>query len=147
VREWNGEELNDAPDLDMRKSLLVQLYLNMAAAYINLHHYKLAEQVIEDGLTLSDRVSQLYFRKAQSIGLCKNSSLDRLRLARSMAEKAIEMRPTEKIFSTANTNILKMLNLHDSETAYSDCLVQINEAITLAEGRQAELSKRVHARA
>lgn len=147
MREWNGEELNEAPDLDMRKSLLVQLYLNMAAAYIQLHHYRLAEQVIDDGLALSDRVSQLYFRKAQAIALCKNSTLERLRLARSLAERALEMRPTEKIFSTANANILKMLNLHDSETAYTACLAQVNEAITAAETRQAELSRRVHARA
>lgn len=78
MKEWNGEELHEAADLDMRKSLLVQLYLNMASAYINLHHYKLAEQVVNDGLALSDRVSQLYFRKAQCIGLCKNSTLEQL---------------------------------------------------------------------
>lgn len=47
------------------------------------------------------------------------------------------MRPNEKIFSTANANILKMLNLHDSEEAYSASLAQINEAITVAETRQA----------
>jgi isocitrate dehydrogenase len=87
----------------------------MAAAYINLHHYYLAEQIINDGLELSDRVSQLYFRKAQCIGLSKNSTLEKLRFARTLIEKAIEMRPNEKIFSTANVNILKMLNLHDSE--------------------------------
>jgi hypothetical protein len=75
VREWDGEELAETADVDMRKSLLVQIYLNMAAAYINLHHYKLAEQVIDDGLALSDRVSQLYFRKAQCIVLCRNSTL------------------------------------------------------------------------
>ena len=75
VREWDGEDLTESADVDMRKSLLVQLYLNMAAAYINLHHYRLAEQVIDDGLALSDRVSQLYFRKAQTILLCKNSTL------------------------------------------------------------------------
>ena len=62
----------------MRKSLLVQLYLNMAAAYINLHHYSIAEQIVNDGLELSDRVSQLYFRKAQTIGLCKSSTLEKL---------------------------------------------------------------------
>lgn len=78
MKEWNGEELHETADLDMRKSLLVQLYLNMAAAYINLHHYKLAEQVINDGFNLSDRVSQLFFRKAQCIGLCKNSTLEQL---------------------------------------------------------------------
>lgn len=131
----------------MRKSLLVQLYLNMAAAYINLHHYKLAEQVLDDGLILSDRVSQLYFRKAQSIGLCKNSSIERLHFARSLIQKALEMRPNEKIFSTANANILKMLNLHDSEAAYSACLAQIDEAISLAEAKQGELTKRIYARA
>lgn len=58
----------------MRKSLLVQVYLNMAAAYINLHHYSLAESVINDGLTLSENVSQLYFRKCQSIAYNKASS-------------------------------------------------------------------------
>lgn len=42
VKEFNGEELTESADLDMRKSLLVQLYLNMAAAYINLQHYSLA---------------------------------------------------------------------------------------------------------
>jgi hypothetical protein len=77
----------------MRKSYLVQLCLNMAAAYANLRHQDLAEQVANYGLLLSDRVSQLYFRKAQSIGLCKNSSLERLQLARSLAQKAVEMRP------------------------------------------------------
>ena len=59
----------------MRKSLLVQIYLNMAAAYINLHHYSLAEELINDGLTLSENVSQLYFRKAQSMAFNKASSL------------------------------------------------------------------------
>lgn len=73
----------------MRKSLLVQLYLNMAAAYINLHHYSLAERIINDGLELSDRVSQLYFRKAQSIGLSKSSTLEKLYQAKLLAEKAI----------------------------------------------------------
>ena len=39
---FDGEEMTDAPDIDMRKSLLVQVYLNMAAAYIQTHHYYLA---------------------------------------------------------------------------------------------------------
>jgi hypothetical protein len=34
--------MTDTPDVDMRKSLLVQIYLNMAAAYIQAHHYNLA---------------------------------------------------------------------------------------------------------
>lgn len=39
------------------------------------------------------------------------------------------MRPNEKIFSTANKNILKMLNLHDSEEAYLGCQLKINQAL------------------
>ena len=42
--------MTDTPDIDMRKSLLVQIYLNMAAAYIQTHHYYLAEKVCNDGL-------------------------------------------------------------------------------------------------
>lgn len=67
--------MTDTPDIDMRKSLLVQTYLNMAAAYIQTHHYYLAEQVCNDGLELTDKVSQLYFRKAQAISLRKDSSI------------------------------------------------------------------------
>ena len=68
----------EAPDIDMRKSLLVQIYLNMAAAYIYTHHYHLAQQVCDDGLLLSDKVSQLYFRKAQAISLRKDSSQEEM---------------------------------------------------------------------
>lgn len=45
--------MEQTADIDMRKSLLVQVYLNMAAAYINLNHFSLAEQVINDGLELT----------------------------------------------------------------------------------------------
>lgn len=114
VKEWNGEDMDEAPDIDMRKSLLIQVYLNMAAAYMNLNHFSLAEQVINDGLELSQKVSQLYFRKAQALSLRKDSSLENLRLAEECINRAITMKSEEKIFSTANTNILKMLNLHDA---------------------------------
>ena len=57
------------------------------------------------------------------------------------------MRPNEKIFSTANSNILKMLNLHDSESAYAACLAQVSEALTAAANRQSEATERVYSRA
>ena len=78
VKEYDGEDMTETNDLDMRKSLLVQLYLNMAAAYINLHHYSLAQRACDDAFALSDKVSQLYFRKAQAIGLSKSSSIPQL---------------------------------------------------------------------
>ena len=40
--------MDEKPDLDMRKSLLIQVYLNMTAAYIYLNHYSLAQQVLDD---------------------------------------------------------------------------------------------------
>lgn len=65
----------ETADIDMRKSLLIQSYLNMCAAYINTHHYSLAVKVCEEGLSLSDNVSQLYFRKAQALSLNKDASI------------------------------------------------------------------------
>lgn len=130
VKQWNGEDMDETPDIDMRKSLLIQVYLNMAAAYINLNHFSLAEQVINDGLGLSEKVSQLYFRKAQALSLRKDCSLDNLRVAEECISRAITMKKDEKIFSTANTNILKMLNLHDAEEAYKGCAAFVANKIT-----------------
>jgi hypothetical protein len=70
--------MEETADIDMRKSLLVQIYLNMAAAYINLNHFSLAERVIKDGLDLTEKVSQLYFRKAQTIAYRKDSNIEQL---------------------------------------------------------------------
>ena len=111
----------------MRKSLLIQIYLNMCAAYIQTHHYSLALQTCEDGLALSDNVSQLYFRKAQAIALDLSSSSEQLNTALSCAQIAIEKRANEKIFSTANANILKMLNLQDAAEAYQACLELVQQ--------------------
>lgn len=83
----------ESQDVDMRKSLLVQIYLNMASAYMNLDHFDLAESVMNDALALTDRVSQVYLKKAQSLIQRKDSSLDQLKLAKSYAEKAIQMKP------------------------------------------------------
>jgi len=67
--------MTETVDIDMRKSLLIQLYLNMAAAYIKLNHFSVAYQILEDALNLSDRVSQVYLRKAQAALSSKSSSL------------------------------------------------------------------------
>ena len=62
----------------MKNSLLIQIYLNMAAAYIKLNNFSLAVKILEDGLLLSDRVSQLYMRIAQAICYNKSSTIDAL---------------------------------------------------------------------
>jgi Tfp pilus assembly protein PilF len=65
--------MTETVDVDMRKSLLIQLYLNMAAAYLKLNNFSLANQVLDDAFRLSDKVSQVYLRKAQ-VALCNKSS-------------------------------------------------------------------------
>ena len=68
--------MTEAADIDMRKSLLIQIYLNMAAAYIKLNNFNLANQVLDDAFKLSDKVSQIYLRKAQAILSNKSSSIE-----------------------------------------------------------------------
>lgn len=86
--------MTDNPDIDMRKSLLVQIYLNMAAAYIQTHHYYLAENICDDALQLTDRVSQLHFRKAQALALRNDATIDKVMHAQQLIEQALQMRPS-----------------------------------------------------
>ena len=81
--------MNEDADIDMRKSLMIQVYLNMCSAYIHTHHYSLAIKVCDEGLSLSDKVSQLYFRKAQAIALKKDASKEELLTAKNCIEIAI----------------------------------------------------------
>lgn len=68
--------MEDAPDIDMRKSLMLQVLLNMAAAYCHLNHYSLALQCINDCMSLSEKVSQIYLRKAQVLIFNKGFTLE-----------------------------------------------------------------------
>ena len=35
----DGEELTETNDIDMRKSMLITLYMNMAVTYMSLFHF------------------------------------------------------------------------------------------------------------
>lgn len=113
----------------MRKSLLIQVYLNMAAAYMQLNHFSLAEEVMSDAAKLTGKVSQIYLRQAQSLTQRKGSTIEQLKEGKRLVSMAIAMRPEEKIFTTANANILKMLNLHDAAEVYQECLEKIEEKL------------------
>lgn len=86
----DGEEMSEVPDIDMRKSLMVQIYLNMAAAYMKLHHFSLAIQCCNDASSLTDRVSQILFRRAQAIVLNKTSTVTDLQEAHQLIQQAIQ---------------------------------------------------------
>jgi len=81
--------LTEDVDLDMRKSLLVQLYLNMAATYIKLDHHYLAYEVLGDAMKLSDKVSQIYLRLAQVALSNKSSTIEQLQEGLKNINKAI----------------------------------------------------------
>jgi len=68
--------MDETPDIDMRKSLMLQVLLNMAATYCHLNHYSVALQCIEDCFEFSVKVSQIYLRKAQTLIFHKGHSLE-----------------------------------------------------------------------
>ena len=121
----DGEEMQDTPDIDMRKSLMLQVLLNMSAVYCHLNHYSLALQCIDECLKLSEKVSQIYLRKAQALIFSKSYTLEDAYEARRCMEKALELKCTEKIFQS-NENILKMVNLHNAGESYQKTFDFVN---------------------
>jgi tetratricopeptide (TPR) repeat protein len=128
VKLCDGEDMEDAPDIDMRKSLMLQVLLNMSVAYGHLHHYTLALQCIEDCFGLTDKVSQIYLRKAQTLVFNKSCTFEDAQEAKKCMEKALELKSTEKIFQS-NENILKMVNLHNAGESYGKTLDLVNQKI------------------
>lgn len=39
--------------------------MNLSLAYMNLNHYNLALRVLQDAFEISDKNSQIYFRRSQ----------------------------------------------------------------------------------
>ena len=77
----------------MRKSLLVQILLNLSASYIMLNHYSLAYVCCEEAEQLTDKVSQIQFRKAQCVALNQSASVSQLQRAKETMELAISKKP------------------------------------------------------
>jgi hypothetical protein len=86
--------MEDTPDIDMRKSLMLQVLLNMAVTYCHMNHFSVALQCIDDCLKLSDRVSQVYLRKAQVLIFNKGHSLKEAEEAKKCMGKALELKAT-----------------------------------------------------
>ena len=55
--------------------------------------------------------------------------MEQAREAEKLICKAIDMKPNEKIYSQANANILKMLNLGDADEVYAKCLATVRAKI------------------
>jgi hypothetical protein len=68
-------------------------------------------------------------------------------VAEECISRAITMKSDEKIFSTANINILKMLNLHDAEEAYKGCAAFVANKITETQQLLNGIQSKVYERA
>eukprot|EP01016_Furgasonia_blochmanni_P052518 TRINITY_DN8385_c0_g1_i7.p1 TRINITY_DN8385_c0_g1~~TRINITY_DN8385_c0_g1_i7.p1 ORF type:complete len:720 (+),score=178.67 TRINITY_DN8385_c0_g1_i7:114-2162(+) len=113
----DGEEVTDQMEIDMRKSMLLQVYMNLCICYMALSHFKMALIAIEDAFKISDKNSQLLYRRSQVRSFNKGATLEDLYKAKADVELAIELRRVEKLFQQEG-GILKLLNLHNAEEAY-----------------------------
>lgn len=74
--------MSETYDTDMRKSLMVQILLNLASSYIMLSNYSLAYVCCSEAEMLTEKMSQIQYRKAQSIVYNKSASLEKLQEAK-----------------------------------------------------------------
>ena len=84
----DGEDMENSGDHDMRNSILLTIYLNMSAAYIQANHYTLALQVLDEAENAcgGKAGSQIYYRRSQAITSNLASTLDDLRKAKEYIE-------------------------------------------------------------
>ncbi len=117
----DGEDMENSGDHDMRNSMLLTIYLNMSAAYIQANHYTLALQVLDEAENAcgGKAGSQIYYRRSQAITSNLASTLDDLRKAKAHIEQAINLFQYEKIHKQ-KPKILHMLNLDNCLEAYND---------------------------
>lgn len=117
VELHDGEDVKEQNEVDMRISMLVNIYMALACAYLKNNHYSMAITAIEDGLKLNNLTSQLYFRRSQARAYNKSSTLEDLVKAKEDIEKAIEIKHYEKLFQQ-EPGILKILNVHNAGEIY-----------------------------
>jgi len=117
VELHDGEELKDSNEVDMRMSMLINIYLALACAYLKLNHYSAAILAIEEGLKLNPANSQLYFRRSQARVYNKSATLEDLLKAKEDIEKAIEVKHYEKLFQQ-EPGILKIMNVANAGEIY-----------------------------
>jgi len=78
----DGEDLKDAHDIDLRNSMLLNIYMNLASVFMKLNYFKLAEQALSDAMKITDKNSQILFRRSQALSYNKWASLKELEQAK-----------------------------------------------------------------
>jgi len=117
VELHDGAELTDQNEIDMRMSMLINIYLALSCAYLKLSHYSAAIVAIDEGLKLNGANSQLYFRRSQARVYNKSATLEDLLKAKEDIEKAIEIKHYEKLFQQ-EPGILKIMNVANAGEIY-----------------------------
>jgi len=117
VELHDGKDVTESNEVDMRTSMLLNVYLALAACYLKLSHYSTALVAIEEGMKLNHATSQLYFRRSQARAYNKGATLEDLYKAKEDIEKAIEIKHYEKLFQQ-EPGILKILNVHNAGEIY-----------------------------
>jgi hypothetical protein len=101
------------------KSMLFNLYLNLACAYMSMNHFSEARIVLEAAKELAGTNSLYLFRSAQVRTYCLDSQTQDLNAALEEVRLAKENKRTEKIFQHEKP-LLKMLNLHNFTEALDE---------------------------
>ena len=54
---FDGQELTEKSDIEMRQSLLFNLYLNMSVCYMKMNNFSNALQCINDAIVINEKNS------------------------------------------------------------------------------------------
>ncbi|EAS06282.3 transmembrane protein, putative (macronuclear) [Tetrahymena thermophila SB210] len=126
----DGEDLTDSQDIEMRQSMLMTIYMSLAVAYMKCFYFKMAQIALDDAYKITQKSSQILFRRSQAVAYNKFSTIKELEDAKKDIETAIEMKRFEKIFQQEQ-GILRIMNLSDHNEAYVNlahyCVKRIKE--------------------
>ncbi len=106
----------DTPLQHMGDSMLFQVYLSLATAYMRMHHFRLARTACQDALRLR-KVSLAYFRLSQAITLDLSSTPSELEESLEMARESLKLVEEEPLFKESGP-MLALLGLGDAKGCY-----------------------------
>ena len=146
ITYYNGSDLKEKQEIDMRNSMLLTLYLNLSSCYMKLNHFNEALKLITKALKIAPTNSIVTFKHSQCIAANLESPIAELTKALENLKKAEEFKKTEKIFQH-QPGILKMVGLDNHEQAFKSLKEmlegRVKELKSMKINRLEEVVKRV----
>ncbi|EGR30006.1 hypothetical protein IMG5_144800 [Ichthyophthirius multifiliis] len=96
IKLFDGENLKDCNDIDLRFSMLVNTYLNLGICYMVLYNFDLALISFKDAYKLHQKGSIILLRMAQSVLYNKNSSFQDLKQAQQWLDLSLEIKKMKR---------------------------------------------------